>query len=229
MPSDCPICLEEFKDGEELFSLPCHSCEFNFCSRCVETFVRSSQDDYQIASDGSRQVKVHIACPQCRSKYPMDIREVLLLRQAYILGTTIFDKEGKQHDDSELSATQLSLKRDFFNSAKKRQVLNAYGLYLQVMDGQISTDLVENAEALWNRLFQGVPDLEEMPSEDGSENLVAAASSESKSPRNRVPILDVDISLFQGLEDCIGSQDEKVFLTQLLTSGDISKLAQAAM
>jgi hypothetical protein len=47
-----------------------------------------------MASDGSRQVKIHVACPQCRSKYPVDDLEetVLLLRSAHALAESIMTK-----------------------------------------------------------------------------------------------------------------------------------------
>ena len=80
---DCPICLESLNPSDELFPLPCYKCDYNFCKNCVETFERSSKDDFQEASDGSRQVKVYLACPQCRGKYPMDISEVVMLRKAH--------------------------------------------------------------------------------------------------------------------------------------------------
>lgn len=231
---ECPICLETLVDAEELFQLPCLACEYNFCTRCVDEFVRSSNDDYQEASDGSRQVKVRIACPQCRSKYAMDLDSVVLLRKAFALGNAIYDKEGNRLDDSELTATILSLKRDFWSSANKRRVEIAHGLYLQVMDGKISHQLVENAEEVWRRLFAGVPSspLKATASKDSSidSNGEEDPESDDENADDSAGNLQskVDDSLFQGLEDCMGS-DEKVFLTDFLTSGNVSKLNQAAM
>lgn len=40
------------------------SCEYNFCTSCVEHFIASSQCGYEEASDGSQQVKIHLICPQ---------------------------------------------------------------------------------------------------------------------------------------------------------------------
>jgi hypothetical protein len=229
--SDCPICSEALIDSEELFTLPCHNCEYNFCTNCVETFVRSSQDDYQEASDGSRQVKIHIACPQCRGKYAMDISKVLLLRKAHSLGRSIVDDDGNRRNDSDLTATQLSLKRDFLSSSKKRQVERAHGLYLQAMDGKMSCDLVEN-EAVWKRLFEGLPDSthttgtsagDQDDDDDGDSDEENAAANKANNQHS-----EADDTLFQGLEDCM-NKDEKVFLTELLTSGQVSKLHQTAM
>jgi hypothetical protein len=91
----CPICLETMTRSEhKIYPLPCHQCDYNFCSNCVERFCRAAEDDFQMASDGSRQVKIHVACPQCRSKYPVDDLEetVLLLRSAHALAESIMTK-----------------------------------------------------------------------------------------------------------------------------------------
>jgi hypothetical protein len=208
--------------SEELYTLPCHKCEYNFCTKCVETFVRSSKDDYQVASDGSRQVKVHVCCPQCRSHYDMDISKLLLLRRAHSLGSSIVDQEtGTRHGDSQLTATQLSMKRDFSTHRQKRKVEQAHGMYLQVMDGKISSEIVHDAELVWKRLFAGIPEPEGDQDDDDDDDDESDEEDSAKQDR-------IDLTLFQGLEDCMG-RDEAVFLTQLLTSGQASKLSQAAM
>jgi len=90
----CPICLESLTHSEKtIYPLPCLNCDFNFCSNCVESFCEAACDDYQVASDGSRQVKVTVACPQCRSKYPVELEEtVLLLRSAHALASAILTR-----------------------------------------------------------------------------------------------------------------------------------------
>jgi len=91
----CPICLETMNLSEyKIYPLPCHRCDFNFCSNCVGNFCKAAEDDFQMASDGSRQVKIHVSCPQCRSKYPLDDLEetVLLLRSAHTLANAIMIK-----------------------------------------------------------------------------------------------------------------------------------------
>jgi hypothetical protein len=54
----------------------------------------------------------------------------------------------------------------------------------------------------------------------------SSRSSKRAIPRNKKPT--VDDTLFQGLHDFV-SRDEKLFLTELFTSGDVRNLAQAAM
>lgn len=190
----------------------------------MQEFVRSSQDDYEIASDGSRQVKVHIACPQCRSKYPIDISKVLLLRQVHGLGLSAFHKDGTALDDSSLKATQLSLKGEMCTRKKKRQVELAQGLYLKVMQGKVDLEKIAQAETVWRLVFQNLAELtdDDLENDDCEDEYL----DKPVSPKN--PRMKVDSSLFQGLHELLG-WDEKVFLTQLFTSGEVAKLVQAAM
>ena len=89
---DCPICLDPLSETERtIYPLPCQQCDYNFCSDCTKKMIAASKDDYEISSDGSRQVKVTVSCPQCRSKYPInDLEEtVLLLREIHLLASSI--------------------------------------------------------------------------------------------------------------------------------------------
>ena len=228
MCEDCPVCLEAMTPADEIFKLPC-SCGYNYCSPCVETFVKSSKDDYGIASDGSRQVKVHIMCPQCRGDYPMDIADLLLLRRAYTLGSTVVNSQtGEMLSDSSLNASQLALKRDFGRNSTKQKVDLAVGLYKKVMVDTLrvsnNKNAVTDAESVWGKLFDAIPDLVESTSTESTEGDGCAGPPPSPIHKG----LEVDETLFKGLEDFMG-HDEKVYLTQLLTSGDPNKLAQASM
>jgi hypothetical protein len=213
MSSDCPICLETLIPSEEIYTLPCNNCKYNFCTTCATEFLRSSKDDYTEASDGSKQVKVHIACPQCRSKYPMDIGDILLLRNAHSLGLAICDANGKPYPDSELTATQLSSKRDFYHGSRKNNVELAHGLFVKVLAGKQKEEL-DAAMPIWQRLFEGVDETDK-------------ASGQSN-PRNSTESNFCDATLFFGLDDCMGT-DEQAFVTQFLTNGQEEKLAQAAL
>jgi hypothetical protein len=189
----------------------------------VDEFVRAARDDYQVASDGSRQVKIHVACPQCRSKYAMDISKVLLLRKVHQLGLTVYSVDGVPREDSNLKATELALKRDFGTARKRRQVQLAHGLYMKVLEGKVDLIKMTEAEKIWDRVFQGIGDgTSDSLDEDDEDEYVDNPSSPKRSR------IQVDSSLFQGLHDFLG-WDEKVFLTELFTSGDVSKLVQAAM
>lgn len=211
--SDCPICLEPMTASEEVYALPCGDCHYNFCSNCVSEFLKSSQDDYAEASDGSRQVKVHIQCPQCRSKYPMEIADVLQLRRAHTVALSLVNPDdGTTRGDSELTATELAYRRDFRSFDVKKEVELAHVLYRKVVGDPTKDRALEEAQNVWKRLFDGV-----------TEDMMNARTS----PRNRDANY-IDTTLFYGLEDCIG-RDEQAFLTQLLTSGEAEKLAQAAL
>lgn len=215
-PSDCPICLSQMTASEEIFVLPCQNCDFNYCSKCVGDFLRSSQDDYGIASDGSRQVKIHVACPQCRSKYPMDIDEVIRLRKVHGLGLAIFDDEGTPRHDSDLKATDLALKNECHTRRMKRKTEMAHVLYLKVMGAKADKEQMTQARIVSDRVFQGLPEAGEDDSESDEE-------SKPESPR-----IKVDCSMFQGLHDFLG-YEEKVYITELYSSGEAARVAQGAM
>lgn len=210
---DCPICLEAFQEADIIFKLPCRTCQYNFCVKCLDDFVKSSKDDFQEASDGSRQVKIQLNCPQCRSKYPMDISEVAALRNAHILARSLVEKStGLKRQDSDLSATQLAQKRDFQSYGIKKSIQGSFGLYKKVLrDANIELpELLKVARlSSLDVLFGDVELKDGVGEEETTEETI-------------------DESLFQGLGDFMG-KDEKLFLTQLLTSGIAEKLAQAAM
>ncbi|KAL3941631.1 MAG: hypothetical protein SGBAC_004045 [Bacillariaceae sp.] len=214
---DCPICLEQFKEGDILFKLPCYTCGYNFCVNCLGDFIKSSKDDFQEASDGSRQVKVQLNCPQCRSKYPMDITEIGALRNTLTLAESLVDKTtGERLADSDLTATQLAKKRDFHSYGQKKNIEGAFCLYKKVMhDGNL--DLPESLKVSSLPAFDVVFD-------DGESNDVKTPES----PKDTYKAETIDETLFQGLGETMG-KDEKLFLTQLLTSGLADELAKAAM
>lgn len=111
---DCPICLNPMQEADELYPLLCPTeCGYNFCSSCVEHLVESSKDDYQLASDGNRHVKVRLQCPQCRSNLSNTIEDTLLMRKA---------KTAEQYQeipDSQLNARELRIKHEFIEQYAK--------------------------------------------------------------------------------------------------------------
>ena len=140
----CPICLEcTMKQSDLIYCMPCTKCNYNFCTKCMEIYFLSSLDDYQEASDGSQQVKIHICCPQCRSKYPIinnNIKTIIWLRQIYTLATTILKKNGSSNsitflEDSQLTASQLRSKHDILGNPKDtyNNVNDSHALYVQAI------------------------------------------------------------------------------------------------
>ena len=64
---DCPICMDSMTEIDLKHPMQCPGkCGFNFCVNCVEHLVNTSKMDYEEASDGSKQMKVKLTCPQVR-------------------------------------------------------------------------------------------------------------------------------------------------------------------
>ena len=112
---------------------------------------------------------------------------------------------------------------------------DAQALYSYSMKGKLDQAAVEKAANVWKTLLEKLPvevededegeEIEVAASHDGSQSL-SSKFSKKPSPRNKKPT--VDDTLFQGLHDFI-NKDEKIFLTELFTSGDLRSVAQAAM
>jgi hypothetical protein len=68
---ECPICCNSMLLGDVRYPLVCptKSCFYNYCTNCIINFTIAASDGYQLASDGSYQMKVTVKCPMCRSKY----------------------------------------------------------------------------------------------------------------------------------------------------------------
>ena len=80
------------------------NCGYNFYVSCIESLITSSNDDHVTALDGSKQVKVLLHCPSCRSNLGPLIHEILLLQKTNeILGAA--KKLG--NDDTKLTVSQL--------------------------------------------------------------------------------------------------------------------------
>ena len=109
----CPICLHPMSPQDILYPIQCPStttsptsCRYNFCTECMSALLKSSKEDYQEASDGSRRVKVRLQCPNCRAGYSEGIIEdVIQLRQEAAASAAIVDV---LHDDAYLpTSTRL--------------------------------------------------------------------------------------------------------------------------
>ncbi len=103
--ASCPICLNDMCKSDTLHPIQCPTnCNFNFCIECLCHLLASSKDDYEMASDGNRHVKVHLNCPNCRADISQTIEDTIRLRQ------TALAEELSSVPDSELSAKELQLK-----------------------------------------------------------------------------------------------------------------------
>ena len=143
----CPICLDDLHPSEQVYEIPCEGCggeDYNYCSNCIMNFCQAADDDWGVASDGSRQVKVTIMCPQCRTKYPIDLRQIMLLRKAHMLGTRLVDPTtGSLQQDSNLTASELRYKRDLMSPSSSSSSGSSSGsLRAQLKDAQAIYDHV---------------------------------------------------------------------------------------
>ena len=275
----CPICLEDMTYSERtIYPLPCTTCDFNYCNNCVENFCKAAEDDFQLASDGSRQVKVHVSCPQCRSKYPLDDLEdtVLLLRSAHALAETVMEavrnnnssgvEEHKQENpaspipstnykllrDSDLSASQLAQKSEFASREAKESLHDALALYERAMAKAVAQRkdvdqetartqkaLREQAHQKWKALLDQLPaqpdndcrcggDQDFCDGSCGSRNAIEVVLQNAPPPVPSPRSTMVDETLFQGFDEFM-NKDEKTFLTDLFTDGDVRSVSQAAL
>ncbi|KAL3922538.1 MAG: hypothetical protein SGILL_002149 [Bacillariaceae sp.] len=212
MLDDCPICLETMTQSDYDHLLQCqHHCGFNMCRSCIESLLASSKDDFQEASDGNRHVKVYLHCPNCRSDLSHTIRDTLLLRKAdeIIHATT---------DPSEWSPSQIRLEKVIHTPAVGQAIKQARKLeaeYLGRDDFESSEFILEDIEE-WGfeaDVKVGVHDSFRMPPPPAA------------LPREEA--VRIDPTLFSGLDFAL-SEDQRLEVTKLMTSGDPSQLADAA-
>jgi hypothetical protein len=113
MGEDCMICTEAFAAEDLEYPIACPgSCGFNFCTSCLDHLIRSSKTDYEEASDGSRQVKVKLMCPQCLADLSKQGPKVSRQRQYSKIANL---------PNSELTASELRLKHSVLADAALRK------------------------------------------------------------------------------------------------------------
>mmetsp|Transcript_3390 Transcript_3390/g.5577 ORF Transcript_3390/g.5577 Transcript_3390/m.5577 type:complete len:502 (-) Transcript_3390:43-1548(-) len=244
---DCPICLDEMLVADHNHPLQCERrCGYNFCKNCIESLITSSKDEYIEASDGNCHVKVFLHCPNCRSELSHTIRDTLLLRKAdsYYLNMLTQSQSQLQDDNddyikkSSLTASQLQLKEAMekpevlaaIQTAREMEAIylgkDLLGDSMGTLSNNTSADSTETAQA---------PTIEEADyEEEGVEaDLVRGVHQSFRWPKAPPPKLkpivktQVDPSLFAGL-DYFLSDIERSDVTELMTSGKPSQLAEAA-
>jgi len=207
MLDDCPICLDEMQPSDYDHLLQCERhCGFNMCKSCIESLLASSKDDFQEASDGNRHVKVYLHCPNCRSDLSHTIRDTLLLRKADEITHS-------KKDPSEWTPSQVRLEKVLHTSAVQQAIKQARKLEAE---------------------YLGRDDIEEDSyiEEWGFEADVVGVHDSFREPRPPSPVrreeaIRVDPTLFAGL-DFVLDEAQRREITELMTSGDPSLLAEAA-
>eukprot|EP00980_Cylindrotheca_fusiformis_P025517 scaffold13969_cov83-Cylindrotheca_fusiformis.AAC.1 len=231
---DCPICLEKITKADLLHPMQCKSqhCNFNFCMNCIESMVVASKDDFEESSDGNLHVKVYLHCPNCRSDLSGTIRDTLLLRKADFL------LWNKHLADDELTPSQRRLKSVIHQEEVKRAIVTAReyeSAFFEANDSRrflLMEDLSSSMEDDDSTSAHDVDD-----DECGVEaDLIQGVHQSFRLPKTyKLAEIDaqqrhemIDKTLLRGLSDTM-SKDEQRTITQLMTSGDTNKLAEAAL
>jgi hypothetical protein len=229
---DCPICLDEMSPADLAHPLRCQTrCGYNFCLTCIESLITSSKDDYEEASDGNMHVKIFLNCPNCRSDLGSSIRDTLLCRKVYTLNLhaneqvdlTASERRLKQviHDPEVQLAVKEAQKREdeFFGRAHPKSP--------QALDE--NNEVVDDTSEAYIRCHKDslVANYKEMGVEADVDFGVHQSFVISKNRPAPIDKRTIDPTLFQGLEFGM-SNEEKETVTELLTSGDTTKLAGAA-
>lgn len=99
---ECPICLHSMSNADYLYPMQCagKNCTYNFCLQCMSSLVKASKDSYQMASDGSLHVKVHLNCPNCRASIKGVVEDVIRRRQDFLAEQV--DEDDESSYDSRL-------------------------------------------------------------------------------------------------------------------------------
>jgi hypothetical protein len=223
MIEDCIICLDEMQGSDYVHLLQCERhCGFNMCKNCIESLLSSSKDGFQEASDGNMHVKVYLHCPNCRSDLSHSIRDTLLLRKVNELRNT-------KILETEWTNSQIRLKNALHTNEVQKAIKHARKMEAEYFGNEDDFDDEDDDDD-----FFGGNDNEEYIEEQwGVEADVSNGVHDSfYSPRPPDPVIReeairVDPTLFAGL-DYFLTEDERREVTELMTRGDPSLLAEAA-
>ncbi|KAL3792624.1 hypothetical protein ACHAWO_008785 [Cyclotella atomus] len=239
---DCPLCLCPLENYDVTHPIQCasHHCDFNFCLDCIESLIKSTKDEVEASDDNVFKVLLH--CPNCRSDIGPSIRDTVLLRKVdkYKALKHISTSDGSIVKDKDLSASELRFKHGLEKDVKiataieaaqerERQFLRTLSeSNLQFMDLDLGIDSLEKKGELWSFddeegfeadidgtpksfVFKHHSDMH-LEKHDAEDDLINVKS---------------DKTLLYGLEPFMTDQ-EKQYITYLLTSGSPNNLAAAA-
>jgi hypothetical protein len=131
---ECPLCCSEMTVGDVRYPLYCPTvtCHYNFCLDCIQRFSIAASEGYQIASDGSNQLKVVVRCPMCRSKYQSEIPPAnkysseIIIQSVLMIRTATLIEKLLAIPDCELNATDLSRKTHFVMETSMDELEDAF-------------------------------------------------------------------------------------------------------
>lgn len=215
----CIICLDPMSPSDFKHPLMCPTqhCHFNFCVTCIESLLQSSLDGYQEASDGSQQVKVSLHCPNCRSDLSGSIKDTVLLRKVDGL-------IGKQ--ECELSDKQVRLKHTI---AVDSSVQHAIAVARQ-QEVRFFENFFQSSSSSEEKKDTDYAEEEDISYEEWGVEVDELGTHDEylKMPEYLIASpVKIDTTLLAGLEEAMTEEDQR-FITDLMTSGDVSKLAEAA-
>lgn len=218
---DCLICLDAMTQADHRHALQCH-CGFNMCRSCIESLITSSKDDYMEASDGNYHVKVFLNCPNCRSNLSESIRDTVLLRRADAVWDLV-----ENEDVDNLTASQLRMKRALqddpevqlaVEEAERREdAFFGRSFSSKISRSRSNEDSQDEEWGVEADIIQGVHKSFRMPPPPKPTN------AESFSRKKKI-----DTTLLAGLEFYM-KEEEQEYVTAKLTSGEPTKLAEAAV
>ncbi len=198
---ECLICLSQLHEYDVEFPLLCPNRCTNICYNCLSHLKTNQFGGGATLSDDGRP-----ACPKCRRDISATIQDTYTMRGVRRLTKCI--AEGTP--DSELSGAELRLKysitpTDIENSEKRLE--------------NFTTSLATKSTS--------IPISEQQNDEMDKSNGCTVMNREENSNSSFELSHLIDIPLLDGLESYM-TKDEQVYITELLTSGDTLKLAQAA-
>jgi hypothetical protein len=239
-PEDCMLCLEAMHPSDHKIPMLCSldGCPFNYCSQCVWNLLLTSSQPYQEASDGSKQLKVPLQCPLCRTKYPhrQIVQDVLLLRQAWRLQPLFFadknskKKTGELMKESSLKASDLSAKQDFLEQVTWEILQESWYRVNHYLKNRCSEREGFEVSTITDTLNR-IPDLptewkDHLLRQEDIDKANGQAKKQSVGMGQAMYDL-VDPTLFQGMDETM-TLSEQEFLSKLLVSGSVPNLMQAA-
>jgi len=167
-----------------------------------------------MASDGNCHVKIFLTCPNCRSDLSETIRDTLLLRKA--------DAVIHANVHTELTESQVLLKSILHTTEVKDAISQARKLEAKALGIDLKKVLEE--EKQYDVFFEEI----------GFEaELAVGVHTSFQSPPQPQPkfckktVVEEDPTLFAGMEYFM-SKEERLYVTELMTSGEPSYLAEAA-
>ena len=228
MIEDCIICLDEMQGSDYVHLLQCERhCGFNMCKNCIESLLSSSKDGFQEASDGNMHVKVYLHCPNCRSDLSHSIRDTLLLRKVNELRNT-------EIPETEWTNSQIRLRKALHTNEVQQAIKHARKMEAEYFGNEDDfDDDDDDYDYDDDDYFDGGDDEDYIVEQWGVEADISNGVHNSFcSPRPPDPVIReeairVDPTLFAGL-DYFLTEDERREVTELMTRGDPSLLAEAA-